>query len=95
MYDVFLDCEVDTILVVAEGEIFGGDGCDKNDTLGTDTASETTLGAGAGWGATTIYCGVNSDGNMGGGGGEVSGISTASGEGMEELRSVAVCLIDF
>ena len=44
---------------------FGGDGCARTDTLGNDAVSETNLGSGAGWGATTVYCGVNSDGAVG------------------------------
>ena len=44
---------------------FGGGGCAGNDTLGTDTVSETTLGASAGWGTTTINCGFNYVGNVG------------------------------
>ena len=44
---------------------FGGDGCDGTDTLGTDAVSETTLRSGAGWGTTTVDCGVNSNVNVG------------------------------
>ena len=44
---------------------FGGDGCAGTDTLGTDAVSRTTLIAGTIWGETTVYYGVNSDGNVG------------------------------
>ena len=40
---------------------FGGDGYTGNATLGTDVVSDTTLGSGAGWGAITGDCEVNSD----------------------------------
>ena len=76
---------------MTEGAIFVGDGCDGTDTLLTDEVSDTTLIAGAGWIATTVDCGFNSDGNVGGGGGGGSGVSTACGAGMERLRIVAIC----
>ena len=44
---------------------FGVDGCDKTVTFGNDAVSETTLGAGAGWGSTTVDCGVNYYGGVG------------------------------
>ena len=44
---------------------FLGDGYAGTDTLRTDAVSETTFGYGTGWGATTVYCGFNSDGNSG------------------------------
>ena len=47
--DVFLYCKVVPSLVVAEGAIFGGEGCDRNDTLVTEAVFETTLVSGA-WG---------------------------------------------
>ena len=50
---------------MSEGAILGGDGCAGTDTLVTDAVYETTPGAVAGWGATTIDCGVNYDGNVG------------------------------
>ena len=67
MYDVLLVCEGDTSLLVEEGAVLGGDGCDGTYTLRTDAVSDTTLGSGAGWVATTVDCGVNYDGNIGGG----------------------------
>ena len=81
--------------MVAEGGIFRGDGCDGSGTLGTDEVYETTLGAGAGWGTTTVDFVVNSGGNVGGGEGGVSGVSTDGVEGMARLRSVVICLIGF
>ena len=77
MYDVCLDYEGDTSLVVAEGAILGGDGCTSTETLVTYAVSETTLGAVSGWGEKTVECGVNSDGNAVGGEGGVSGVSTS------------------
>ena len=44
--------------------MFGGDGCSRTDTLGTDAVSEATLGYGAWWGATTVDFGVNYDSNV-------------------------------
>ena len=44
---------------------FGGDGCDGTATFGTNAASETTLGYGEGWCATTVDCRVNSDDYLG------------------------------
>ena len=44
---------------------FGGDGCYRTTTLGTDAVSETPLGTGTGWGARNGDCGVNSDGDVG------------------------------
>ena len=67
---------------MSESAIVGGDGCAGTDTLGTDAVSETTLGAGSGWGATYVDCGVNYDGNVGWGEGGVSGVSTYFGAGM-------------
>ena len=40
-------------------------GCAGTDTLRTDAVSGTTLGDGYGWVATTVDCGVNSDGSVG------------------------------
>ena len=57
--------------------------------------SEITLGDGAGWVSTTVDRGVNYDGNVGGGEGGGSGVSTAVGEGMEQLRSVAIFKFNF
>ena len=45
--------------------MFGGYGCSRTETIGTGVVSEATIGYGAGWGATTVDCGVNSDGNIG------------------------------
>ena len=42
--------KIKTGLVVTKGDIFGGDGCARTDTLGTDAVSESTLGSGAGGG---------------------------------------------
>ena len=64
MYDVCV-CADDTGLVISECTIFLGDGWSGNDTFGTDVVSETTLGDGEGWVETTVYCGVNYDGNVG------------------------------
>ena len=44
---------------------FGGDGFAGTSALRTDAVSETILVAGAGWGATTVDFGVNSDGGVG------------------------------
>ena len=68
--------------MVAEGAILGGDGCDGTENLVPDTVYETTLRAGAGWGATTVDLGVNYDGNVGKGECGVSGVSKADGAGM-------------
>ena len=43
---------------------FGGDGCAGTTNFRTYAVSETTLVAGAEWGATNVDCGVNSDGNV-------------------------------
>ena len=51
--------------MISESAIFGGDGCSGTDNLGNDVVSEKNIGAGTGWGSTTIDCGVNSDGNLG------------------------------
>ena len=53
LYDVFL-CGY-----------FGGDGCSGNANPGTDSVSETTLEAGAGWGTRNDYFGVSYDGDVG------------------------------
>ena len=90
MYDVFLNCGYGTSLLVTEGEIFGGDSCDGTETLGTDAVFETTLGSGAEWGATTVDFGVNSNGNVGGGEGGVSGVSTYGGSVIVQLRGVVI-----
>ena len=50
--------------MVVECAIFGGDGCDETDTLGTGAVYDTTLGAGAGSVTTTVYCGSNYDINV-------------------------------
>ena len=42
-----------------------GDSCAGTDTIVTDTVSETTLGAGAGWSATNVDGVFNYDGNLG------------------------------
>ena len=81
--------------MVAEGAIFVGDVCDDIDTIRTDSLSETTLGAYVGWGETTVDCGGNSDGNVGGGDVGLSGISIAGGAVTSRLRSVSVFLITF
>ena len=65
LYYDLLEYEGETSLVVAEGTIFGNDGCDKTDTLGTDAVSENILGAGEVWSAATVDCGVSYDGNVG------------------------------
>ena len=77
-------------MVEAEGLIFRCEGCDGTYTLGTEAVSETTLGYGAGWGEKTVDCRVNSDVNVGGGEGVVSGVSTYRGAGMAWLRIVAI-----
>ena len=63
-YDVCLFVG-ETTLIISESENFGGDVCYGTDTLRTDSVSEATLRADAGFGATTIDCGVNSDCNLG------------------------------
>ena len=78
---------------MSESAFFGRYDCSGTDTLGTDAVSETTLRAGAGWGATTVDCGLNSDENVGKGGGGVSGISMACGTEIPWLRSVLICFI--
>ena len=50
--------------MMSESAILGGDGCARTDTLVTDAVSEITLVSDAGWGATTVYYGVNSYGNL-------------------------------
>ena len=75
--------------------IFGCDCCDGNETLRTDSVSETTLRDGVGWGTTTVDHGVNYNGNVGGGEVGVSGVSKYGGTGMACLRSVTICLIEF
>ena len=57
--------------------------------------SETILRAGAGWGATTIDRGANYNGNVGGGGGGWSSVSTSGDARMARLTIVAICLIGF
>ena len=44
---------------------FRGDDCAGTATLRTAAVSQTTLGAGAGWCATTVDFRVNPDGNVG------------------------------
>ena len=68
--------------MVAEGAISGGDGCDGTDTLRAVSVSDTTLGSGGGWDATTADCGVNSCGNVGIWVGKVSGVSTTGDTGI-------------
>ena len=51
--------------MISESVIVGGGGCAGTDTLRTYAVSETTLGAGAGWCATTVDFRVNPDGNVG------------------------------
>ena len=46
-------------------ENFGDDGSAATNSLRTDALSETTLGAGTGWGATTVDFGVNFYSNVG------------------------------
>ena len=89
MYDVWI------YLVVSESEIIGGDGCDVTDTLGTVAVSETTLRAGAGWGTTTVDCGVNYNGNLDRGEVGVSGIKIDCGSGISWPTIVAICFISF
>ena len=81
--------------MVAEGENFGGDDFYGTDTLVTDAVSETTVVYGAGWGAATVDCGVNTGGNLGGREGGGGDFSTAGGAGMARLRGSAVCFISF
>ena len=57
--------------------------------------SDITLGAGAGWGTTTVDCVVNSYGNVGRGGGGVSGVSIDCGVGMAQLIIVAILFYFF
>ena len=90
MYDVCLEFDGDTSLVVEEGAIFGGDGGYGTYTLINCAVYDTTLGYGAGWVETTVDCGVNSNGNGGGYGGGGTGFSTDVGAVMALLRSVAV-----
>ena len=59
-------------------------------TFKADAVSETTLRAGAGWGATTVDFGVNYNGNVGRGEGGVSGVSMACGSVIARLTSVAI-----
>ena len=80
---------------MTEGDIFGGDGCDGTETLRTDSVSETTIGDAIGWGAATVDCGVNFDGNVGKREGDGSGVSTSVSAGMAELRSAATFFIVF
>ena len=47
--------------------------------------SDITLGAGAGWGTTTVDCGVKYDVNVGRGEGGVSGVLMVCGTGMVQL----------
>ena len=51
--------------MMSESAILVGGGCAGTDTLGTDEVSETILGAGTGWGKTTVDRGVNYNGNVG------------------------------
>ena len=51
--------------MISKSANFRGDGCAGTDTLGSVAVSETTLGTNTGWGATYVYCGVNSDVNIG------------------------------
>ena len=43
LYDVCLEREGDTGLMVTEGKCFEGDGCYRTDTLRSNAVSETTL----------------------------------------------------
>ena len=56
---------------------------------------ETTLRAGADWGAKTVDCGVNYNDNVGRGEGGVSGVLMACGAGIARLISVAIYFIEF
>ena len=44
---------------------FGSDGCAGTANLRNNEVSETTLVAGTEWGATTVDCGVDSNGDVG------------------------------
>ena len=57
--------------------------------------SETTLRAGAGWGTTTVDCGVNYNGNLDRGEVGVSGIKIDCGSGISWPTIVAICFIGF
>ena len=83
LYDVFL-CVY-----------FGGDGCAGISTLGNDAVSDTTLGAGARWGARTGGCGVNYDGNVGWGAIGVIFVLMVFSAGMARLRSVSIYFTTF
>ena len=93
-YDVLL-CADETSLVVSESVILGVDGCDVTDTPRTYAVCETTIGAGSGWGAITVDCGVNYYGNICIGRGGVSRVSMACDAGIARLRSVAIFFIEF
>ena len=82
-------------MLLSESKNFGGDGCDGNQNLGNDEVSETTLRAGAGWGTTTVDCGVNSNVNVIRGEGGFSGVSMAYGTGIVRLISVVIIFIAF
>ena len=69
---------------------FGGDSCSETATIGNDAVSEITLGAGVDWGAITVDCGVDSDGNIGGGEIVVVVVLVVFGAGMARLRSVVI-----
>ena len=74
---------------------FGGDSCSETATIGNDAVSEITLGAGVDWGAITVDCGVDSDGNIGGEEIVVIVVLVVFGAGMARLRSVAICFTEF
>ena len=83
LYDVFVCAD------------FVGDGFARTATLVTDAVSETTIGAGAGWYAITVDCGVNSDGNLGWGEIVVIVVLVGFGAGMARLMSVAIYFTAF
>ena len=95
MYDVLLVCEGDTSLLVEEGAVLGGDGYDGTYTLRTDAVSDTTLGSGAGWVATTVDCGIKYNFNVSRGEGGVSGVSMACVSGIAQLIIVVISFIGF
>ena len=58
-------CVDETAYFLSRRENFGDDGSAATNSLRTDAVSETTLGAGTGWVATTVDFGVNFDSNVG------------------------------
>ena len=59
---LMIKCSLYDVCLCAD---FGDDGCAGTSTLKTDAVFDTTLRDGEGWGARTVYYGVNSDANVG------------------------------